>query len=193
MKELWKDIKGYENLYRISNFGRIISLDRILRKKDRWGNVINYKLKGKEIKSSLNNKGYSIIRLYKNKKSKTFLLHRLVAEAFIPNPKGLLEINHKDENKDNNCVDNLEWCTRKQNNNYGIQSKDGRRSTSKFRMKKVCQYDHNGNLINVFDGIRLAEEKTGIANQNICKCCQGKVETAGGYVWKYYEDDSDCK
>lgn len=190
---MWKDINGYEGIYQISNLGNVVSLDRISTKRDRWGKIIDYHLKSKIIKTSHNNKGYSIIHLYKNKKSKTFLLHRLVAEAFIPNPKGLLEINHKDENKDNNCVDNLEWCTRKQNNNYGIQSKDGRRSTSKFRMKKVCQYDHNRNLINVFDGIRLAEEKTGIANQNICKCCQGKVEKAGGYVWKYYEDDSGCE
>ena len=187
MEELWKDIKGYENLYQISNFGRIASLDRILTKKDRWGNVINYKLKGKEIKSSFNNKGYVIMHLHKDSKSKTFLIHRLVAETFISNPNNLLEVNHKDENKQNNKADNLEWCTRKENNNYGIQSKEGRRKTSKFRMKKVAQYDCYGNLIKVFDGIRIAEEKTGIDNRNICSCCKGKVKTAGGYIWKYYK------
>lgn len=187
-EEKWLPVVGYEDLYEVSNFGRIRSMTRILSKRNRWGKTINYTIKSKQIATSYNNKGYKIVHLYKNKKFKSFLLHRLVAKSFVPNPNNLAEINHKDENKENNNADNLEWCTRKENNNYGIQSKEGRRKTSKFRMKKVCQYNKEGILINVYDGIRIAEEMTNINNQNICKCCKGKAKTAGGYFWKYYDN-----
>ena len=188
MREIWKDVKDFEGIYQISNLGNFKSVDRINIHKDRWGNSIKYKIKGKPKRYSLNNKGYCVIQLYKNGKTKHYLLYRLVAEAFIPNPNNLPEVNHKDENKLNNCIDNLHWCTRIYNNTYGIQSKEGRRKTSKFRMKKVNQYNLKGELLMTFDGIRVAEEKTGINNRNICGCCKGKTKTAGGYVWRYADD-----
>lgn len=187
MQEIFKDVKNFENIYKISNLGTLVSVDRTQTLKTRWGTFTKRKIKGHPIIGSINNKGYRIVSLYKNKKEHHKLLHRLVAETFIPNPYNLPEVNHKDENKNNNVCSNLEWCTRAYNNNYGIQSKDGRRKTSKKRIKKVCQFDKNGNLINIFDGIRLAEEKTGIDNSNICACCKGKVKSAGGYIWKYHD------
>ena len=108
MKEIWKDIEGYENKYQISNLGRVKALDYRRTKKEK-------------ILDSRNNKGYKAIALWNNSKRKVFLIHRLVANAFIPNPNKFPQINHKDENKLNNCVDNLEWCTQFYNNIYGTR------------------------------------------------------------------------
>lgn len=108
MEEIWKDIKGYEGKYQVSNLGRI--------------KVLNYKRSGQEhIMATKNNKGYCEIRLAKDGKRKDFIVHRLVAQAFIPNPNNLPQVNHIDENKTNNCVNNLEWCTQAYNNSYGTR------------------------------------------------------------------------
>lgn len=101
MNECWKPIIGYENLYKISNLGNVLSLR-----------------KNKILKHHMITGGYFIVQLSKNKKSRNWLVHRLVAEAFIDNPNNLPEINHKDENKSNNVASNLEWCTHKYNMNY---------------------------------------------------------------------------
>lgn len=118
MKEYWKDIKDYEGLYQISNLGRVKSLSRYVY-------TSNPKFKGyrctkeKILKSGKTKKGYLIVVLRKNNKSKSMYVHRLVATAFIYNPNNLPEVNHKDENPLNNNVTNLEWCTHKYNGNYG--------------------------------------------------------------------------
>lgn len=101
MNEIWKPILGYENLYNISNLGNVFSIQS-----------------KRNIKQTKNSKGYLIVGLCKNKKRKSCLIHRLVAEAFIDNPNKLPEINHKDENPLNNTITNLEWCTHKYNMNY---------------------------------------------------------------------------
>lgn len=101
MKEIWKPISGYENLYNISNLGNVFSIKS-----------------NRNIKPIKNYKGYLMVGLCKNKKRKNYLVHRLVAGAFIDNPNNLPEINHKDENPSNNVVFNLEWCTHKYNMNY---------------------------------------------------------------------------
>ena len=107
--EIWKPIQGYEN-YVISSLGNVKSL--------------NYRQTGKEhiLKQSANEHGYQVVYLYKQNKRKHFLVHRLVAEAFIPNPDNLPYINHRDENSSNNCVSNLEWCTHEYNVNYGTRN-----------------------------------------------------------------------
>lgn len=118
--------------------------------------------------------GYSYVNLYKNGKMKHTTIHRLVAEVFIPNPENKLEINHKNENKEDNRVENLEWCT----NLYNIQYS---------QTKKVEQYDLQGTFIKEWNCIREVERKLKINASNISGCCKGKYgcKTAGGYIWRY--------
>ena len=111
MKRIWKPIDGYEDYYIISNYGEVIRLESY----DARGHLRKARVK----KTALNSDGYETVGLYKDSKETKFLVHRLVAIAFLDNPNGWNEINHKDECRSNNCVDNLEWCTHKYNTNYG--------------------------------------------------------------------------
>ena len=170
--EIWKDIIGYESFYQVSNLGRVKSL--------------NYNHTGKEeiLKEGwvhYKNGGYRSVNLCKNGKRKTHLVHRLVAEAFIPNPDNLPCINHKDENPSNNCVNNLEWCTQEYNINYGSRNK----KVSKKLSKPLLQLTKDLQLIKLWESASEVEKNTGFLNQNITACCKGRIKTAYGYVWKY--------
>lgn len=177
-KEIWKPIKDYEELYEVSNLGNVRSVDRYVNAKLN-GVLTKRKIEGTNIKPYLHKTGYYIVKLSKNGKRKNIKIHRLVAEAFIDNPNKLKCINHKDENKLNNYVENLEWCSYKYNNNYG--TKKERISQSMF--KKVCQYTVDGKFIKIWDSIKEAQKyyKTG----NISAVCKNKRKTTAGYVWKY--------
>lgn len=168
--EIWKDIEGYEGLYQVSNLGRVKSL----------GNGNSNKSKNKTLKQQLSHKGYPMIGLCKNGKPKRFSVHRLVAEAFLPNPNNYDQVNHKDENKTNNCISNLEWCTPQYNVNYGTRTD----KTS----KSVLQFSLNGDFIRKWKSIRGIEQEEGFNNANIQKCCNNKYKTAYGYKWGYEED-----
>ena len=173
-KEEWKAIQGYEGIYEVSNFGNVRSLPRYKR-----GNFDSKVfIEGKTIKQVKNNRGYYIVQLSKNNKVKNFSVHRLVAEAFIPNPNNFPQVNHKDEDKSNNRVSNLEWMTLKRNINYGTRNK--RMALTKG--KNVKAFDDDGNFIMWFCSIAVAEKITGISD--ISRCTLGKTEHAGGYVWK---------
>lgn len=166
--EIWKDIKGYEGLYQASNLGRVKSFHT------------NFNSKG-YLKPRLSKDGYYSVTLYKNGKSKQFKVHRLVAEAFVPNSDNLPQVNHKDENKLNNNVDNLEWCTAKYNINYG--------EGAKIRMKKIksklSKPVHCIDTDEIYESAIEAERQTGI--QHISEVCSGKRESAGGMWWEYLE------
>lgn len=179
MKEIWKDIKNYEGFYQISNLGNVRSLDRIKKSKIKNNNYT--KSNGKIIKKTVLNTGYEQVHLSKYGISKKKQVHRLVAEAFLKNPNNYKEINHKDENPLNNCVNNIEWCDRKYNINYGTRTQRAMKKLS----KKINMYDLNNNFIREFNGINEASRLMNISANTICLCCQGKRNKAGNYIWKY--------
>lgn len=172
MEEIWKDIEGFDNLYQVSNFGNV----RSLRHKKLF-----------IMKPQQDRYGYLDVGLRICNKQKWFTIHRLVAEAFIENPNNLPQVNHKDEDKTNNLVTNLEWCDAKYNNNYGtvIDRISKALTNRKDQSKPVLQYDKNGNFIKEYPSIMDAERKTGIRHNIICRVCKGKQRTSGGYIWKY--------
>lgn len=182
MEEIWKNVVGYEKYYQVSNFGNIKSLDRQVRV---WHGYITKK--GKILSPSIGSCGYYVIGLNANNKPKTCLVHRLVAQAFIPNPQNLECVNHKDENKLNNNVNNLEWCTKKYNINYGTCIKR-RNETSRnnCKLSKVTlQYTLNGEFIKEWKSTMDIERTLGLSNKSISACCIGKQKTAYGFIWKY--------
>ena len=173
-EEIWKDIViekngvlyDYTGLYQVSNLGRVRSL--------------NYRGKGRIgiMHPTKRDDGYYIITLHKNSEQQCFRLHRLVATAFLPNPDCLPEVNHKDENPANNCLDNVEWCTSQYNDLYG----NHRRNLS----KPVIMYDLQMNYIDEFKSGLDAERQTGA--RGALAVCQGKRHTAGGYIWRYKQE-----
>lgn len=131
--EIWKDIVGYENLYQVSNLGRIKSVERKSKTK---GNSYRT-LKERILKPAIVHNGYERVCLFKDKKGKCYRVNRLVAEAFIKNPNNLTQVNHKDENKLNNRVDNLEWCSASYNINYGDRNNKVAKKVSIWRKKML--------------------------------------------------------
>lgn len=164
----WKDIPGYEGLYRVNPHGEIWSL-----------------ISNKKLQPSFSHDGYKQFNLHKEKKAFIMMAHRAVATTFIPNPDNLPCVNHKDENKLNNDVDNLEWCTYRYNNMYRGAS---RKRASSF-CKKVKQYDKDGNLIAIHNSLRDAADAVGESGTgNISDCCNhpGMIHTVKGYVFSYH-------
>lgn len=159
--------------------------DKYTIKKD--GNVYSERLK-KNLKQSKNSCGYyQVFLLCDDGKYRWFRTHRLVAETFIPNPNNFQEVNHKNERKEDNSVENLEWCDRKYNVNYGLR-------TAKYRVKKkikfkedkeVYQFDTECNLIGIYNSIKEASENTSYGKEGICKCCKGILKTYKNFIWKY--------
>lgn len=176
MIEEWKPIVGYEGLYEVSNLGRVKSLERIIDAK--------HHVKKRILKQGVQRGGYLHVGLCKNNKVKIKKIHRLVAEAFIPNPYNLPQVNHKDENIKNNCVDNLEWCTGNYNYYYGTRIK----RIAEKKSKSVVQYNTNGEFIKEYSSVTEAEcAIAGKTTSAIHRCLHGKSKTAYGYKWKYKE------
>ena len=172
MEEIWKPIKDYEGLYEVSNLGKIKTLSRIIN-----GRKMPEKIK----KLDKTKQGYLRVQLSKNKENKKYSVHRLVAQAFILNPNNLPCVNHIDENPSNNNVNNLEWCTHLYNNLYNEKHKRN--------CKKIKQLDKSYNIINIFDSVNEASQKTNIIRTEISNCLNKRQKTAGGYHWQYYELD----
>ena len=177
--EIWKPIKGWEDLYMVSNLGRVKSLGRTIIRKNGRIRVFPEKI----IKPQINRAHY-LIGLWKDNKVKRCYLHRPVAEAYIPNPNNFPLINHKDENPANNVVDNLEWCTPMYNTHYG----GGIERKRLKNMKKVVQFSFDGDIIDTYNSLIEAEEKTGIKRHCISQCCHNKLKSAGGFSWIFLKD-----
>ena len=164
-----KDIKGYEGLYAITSCGKVYS----------YRNKIF-------LKPSKDKNGYLMVCLYQNGKSKTHKIHRLVAEAYIPNITNKPTVNHKDEIKTHNWVGNLEWMTMKENNNYGTRIQRQKESAPKYRKSKNA-FVYCIELNKYYLSQRMAEKETGICAHSIGVVLRGKGKTAGGYHWEYRE------
>lgn len=170
-KEKWKDIPGFEGLYQVSTLGNVRSLFR-------------YR---KILKQQMQPNGYKSVQLYKNKKAKFSLVHRLVAKTFISNPLNKPAVNHLNEIRSDNRVTNLEWVTNKENQNYGHQKEKMSRSQG----KTLLQFDKCNNFVASYYSGGDAQRKTGISRYKISLVANGKRKTAGGYIWKF-GGDWDC-
>ena len=184
--EEWRDIAGYEGLYQVSNLGRVRSLDRVVECID---SIRRYK--GRMMKQHRKQNGYMECTVQKPGHRKQYLVHRLVAQAFIPNPDNLPEVNHLDENKANNRADNLEWVTQAENNAYGIgyinRSKNASEGSIKSTARPVQKYSLDGKLLAEYYSAMEAGRKNGCKQSGISECCNGKQKTAYGYIWRYKE------
>ena len=183
MQEEWRDIKGFEGYYQISNLGRVRSLDREIYHP--YNKTISH-YKGSIMRFSIRRKGYLGICLTKGNKQKSFLIHRLVAQAFIPNPMNYDQINHIDENKANNRVDNLEWCDCKYNVNYGscIKNMKKTRINNTYNQKKIMCVETGVTYFNS----KHAERETGYNARSIRAVCEGKYKSLHGLHWMFIEN-----
>lgn len=188
MKEIWKDIKGYEGYYQISNFGRVKSLPRIIKSKN------FFKTKEKILKNQENSRGYFRVELKVNGKNQKFFIHRLVAEHFIYKPKDCNIVNHLDCNPHNNMVDNLEWTTMKGNTAY--MQKLGRNKRTKIWIERLTdtQRKINGKKVEgkSLDGTKTINyntvnevKKDGFQPSCVSNCCNQIRNTHKGYMWRF--------
>lgn len=179
-KEIWKDIPNYESVYKINNYG-----------------IIKNKKTNRIKKTHINNSGYERVVLSKNGEDKNYSVHRLVAQAFIPNPNNFSQVNHKDENKANNSVDNLEWCTPSYNCRYGNRIKKIAEKTkithkgkhysprTEFQKGRNAKKIINITTNKIYNSMQEAYKETNVPTSNISMCCQKKIKQAGGYIWRY--------
>lgn len=194
MKEIWKDIPEYEELYQISNLGRVRSKDRLIKANCQNNSHVKrpffyYVYPGRIIKLQTNKFGYTTVFLNKGGKQKGFFVHRLVIKTFNPilNDSDY-QVNHIDENKENNSLNNLEWCTAKENINHGtcIQRRVEKQKITNRRRKPVISIDKSGNekeYLSAWD----ASRKIGAFQSNIWKAIHNGKK-CNGYYWKYKEE-----
>ena len=174
MKEIWKDIKGFEGKYQASNTSKIRSLS-----------YMGHKGIVKELKQTKRKDGYLQVQLYKKKCS----VHRILAETFIDNPDNKSYINHRNGIKTDNRLENLEWCTASENVQHAYDTGIHKKLFGKehHNSKKINQYDLEGNFIRTWDSVSEARKK--LKANHISECCKGKRNKTGGYIWRYADED----
>lgn len=190
----WKDIQGYEGIYQISNLGEIRSFDRVVKYKNRYGNELQYLKRGRKLQPIKTKNGYLLVTLSKNNKKERYLVHRLVAQAFVPNPYNLNEVNHIDEKPNNPLWTNLEWVTHKQNMNHGTvkqrisnssKGKKFKKETVKKISEKHCKRIYCSELDMYFESINEGAKYIGVHNSSLSKHLKGIYKTCGGYHWNF--------
>ena len=172
-EEVWRDVKGYEGFYQVSNMGRVKSLGR----KDRFGRVIKERI----LEPAVTHNGYLRVGLHVDGKRKMLRVHRLVCEAFHENPDNKSEVNHVNENKTDNRACNLEWSTRTENCNHGSRNE----RVAKALSKPIGQFSLDGKLIKVWQSACEARRQTGFDQGYVGAVARGKFKQAYGYIWKY--------
>lgn len=178
---VWKEIPGFEGLYEVSNTGKV---------RNRKHEILKQQIKRTPCTC------YKTVDLWKNGSYCKKYVHRLIAESFIPNPSGFEFVNHKDEDGTNNSIENLEWCTREYNVNYGTARK---RQAKKLKGRKsekriaVIQMDKDGNEIKIHPSVTSAAESVGCSISEISSVCKGKRKTTRGFDWKYYYPNRSAK
>ncbi|WP_426388214.1 NUMOD4 domain-containing protein [Lacticaseibacillus paracasei] len=170
-REIWKDIEGFEGLYQVSNMGRVRSLDR----EDAQGR----RRKGMVLADSSSGRGYRKIALWRDGDVKYKFTHRLVATAFLDNPDNFPQVNHKDENKKNNVVSNLEWCSVIYNNMYGTRTK----RSAKAKERPIYVVSGSGHHY-FFGSAKKASELLGLWPQGVNNCLHGRVKHHGGFSFE---------
>ncbi len=167
-KTEWREVKEYSN-YEVNQLGEI-----------------RHKKRQKILKPRSNNGGYQYVNFKINGKNTNFAVHRIVANAFIPNPNGYTEVNHKDYNKKNNCVDNLEWVSSSQNKQHSYLKQENKKS----RGKAVNQYTKEGIFLKTFDSVSDAAKEFGCCVAAISNCCLGRTKTSQGFRWSFVESST---
>lgn len=181
MVELWKPVYGYEEFYEVSNFGRVRSKARYVN-----GNRGTYLKDGRILKQLERRHGYLAVFLYGETGRKQVSVHRLVAEAFCERKDGQNEVNHLDEDKQNNCYTNLEWCNRSENCSYGEKLAKSRELwRNNNRSRAVRQLTLSGEFVREYPSMHEAKRQTGFAEGNIHKAINGVYSHAYGYRWEY--------
>lgn len=183
MEEIWVDIKDYEGLYQVSNWGRVKSLERY----DALGRLVEEKI----LKEIINSSGHLYVNLCKNGVEKQYYIHRLVAMHFIPNPYNKPEVHHRDHNPENNNVENLVWLTYEEHRaEHPERYETVRKSARKACSKHINQFALDGLFVRAWYSAMDIKRELGYDNSAIIKCCKGKLTQAYGSIWKYADEDN---
>ena len=172
-EEVWRDVKGYEGLYQVSDQGRVKSLER----KNSYGRTVKERI----LKPAFDGWGYLIVTLCAGGKRKNLMVHRLVCEAFNDNRDEKPEVNHINEIKTDNRACNLEWCTRRENLNHGKRSERSAKTLS----KPICQYTLDEKIVKTWTSLTEVKRQTGFGQSHISQVANGKRKQAYGFIWKY--------